>query len=86
MSVRLRAAASAPPRPAGTGGPAPLPPEDDDQFSDAERGEASEGPAASTSPIGRLRARRSYWLATMHQIGLVCALTLSVIDTGFRLD
>ena len=86
MSVRLRAAASAPPRPAGTGGPAPLPPEDDDQFSDAERGEANEGPAASTSPIGRLRARRSYWLATMHQIGLVCALTLSVIDTGFRLD
>ena len=34
----------------------------------------------------RLRARSSYWLATLHQIGLICALTLSVIDSGYRLE
>jgi hypothetical protein len=36
--------------------------------------------------VGRLRAHRAYWLATMHQIGLVCALSLSVIASGYRLE
>ena len=40
----------------------------------------------SPSPRHRLRDRRAYWGATMHQMGLVCALTLSVIAGGFRMD
>lgn len=55
------------------------------EFSDQDRGEASEGESCPSSPVGRLRARRPYWLATMHQIGMVCATTLSVISTGYRL-
>ena len=71
------------PRPAEGGGAAAAAlsaPEDDDRFSDTGRGEAREGPAAPASPVGRLRAHWPYWLATIHHIGLVCALTLSAID------
>ena len=38
------------------------------------------------SPRHRLRDRRQYWIATMHQLGVVCALTLSVLAGGFRMD
>ena len=34
----------------------------------------------------RLRARRPYWVATMHKIGVICALTLSIISDGYRLE
>jgi hypothetical protein len=36
----------------------------------------------------RLRDRRAYWEATMHQMGLVCALTLrvSISTGGFHMD
>jgi len=54
-------------------------------YSDLDRGEAHEGPAPE-SPIGRLRAHQGYWLATMRHLGLICALTLSVIDQGYRLE
>ena len=37
-------------------------------------------------PRHRLRDRRAYWGATMRQMGLVCALTLSVITDNFRMD
>ena len=47
---------------------------------------AGPGPGPGPSPLGRLRAHRPYWLATMHQIGVVCALTLSVLDAGHRLE
>ena len=49
------------------------------------RGEHTEGEHAP-SPRHRLRDRRAYWAATMHTMGLVCALTLSVITGGFRMD
>ena len=38
------------------------------------------------SPLGRLKASLPYWRATMHCLGLVCALTLSIIADGYRLD
>ena len=49
-------------------------------------GAAAEGePAPSTRH--RLRARRSCWDGeTLHRMGLVCALTLSVIAGGIRMD
>jgi hypothetical protein len=49
----------------------PLPPTGDadpDDFGDDARGEASQGESLPESPVGRLRAHRHYWLATMHQI------------------
>ena len=42
--------------------------------------------AGKPSPMHRLRACRPYWLATMHQIGVICALTLSIISDGYRLE
>ena len=42
--------------------------------------------AKPASPRDRLRASLPYGLEKMHQIGLVCALTLSVIAGGFRMD
>ena len=48
-------------------------------------GEHAEGEQAP-SPRHRLRDRRAYWGSTMHQMGLICALTLSVITGGFRMD
>jgi len=60
----------------GTGG---------DVFEDTDHGEATPGESPHESPLGRLRAHRAYWLATMHQIGDFDACTLSVIDTGYRL-
>ena len=56
-----------------------------DEFGDDHRGEAVEGESPPESPVGRLRAHRAYWNATMHQIGMVCAFTLSVIDNGYQL-
>ncbi len=38
------------------------------------------------SPRHWLRDRQAYWGAAMHQMGLVCAPTLSVITGGFRMD
>ena len=34
----------------------------------------------------RLRAHRSFWLSTMHHLGVVCALTISIITEGYRLE
>jgi hypothetical protein len=34
----------------------------------------------------RLSSRRPYWLATMRQIGTICALTLSILSAGYRLE
>ena len=48
-------------------------------------GEHAEGEHAP-SPRHRLRERRAHWAATMHVMGLVCALTLSVLSGGFRMD
>ena len=48
-------------------------------------GEAAEG-EQPPSPRHRLRDCLPYWRRTMHQMGLVCALTLSVISGGFRMD
>ena len=82
------AAGPAPPRRPGPGQarPGPSDPVDPDDFGDADRGEAAAGPPPAETPLGRLRAHRPYWLRTMHQIGVVCALTLSVLDIGYRLD
>ncbi len=44
-----------------------------------------EGESPPESSVGRLRAHRTYRIATMHQIGMVCAFTLSVIDNGYQL-
>ena len=82
LAARWRAAAPAPPRPAGAGGSAPTLPEDDDRFSDPDFGDSHKAPKTPAFTIGCRRVHRSYWLATMHHIGIVCALTLSVIDTA----
>ena len=34
----------------------------------------------------RLSSRRAYWLATMRQMGTICALTLSILTAGYRLE
>ena len=34
----------------------------------------------------RLSSRRAYWLATMRQMGTICALTLSILSAGYRLE
>ena len=38
------------------------------------------------SPLHRLRQHKSYWVQTMHQIGFICAMTLSILDAGYRLE
>ena len=48
-------------------------------------GEHREG-EHTPSPRHWLRDRQAYWGATTHQMGLVCALALSVITGGFRMD
>jgi hypothetical protein len=48
-------------------------------------GEHREG-EHTPSPRHRLRDQQAYWGTTVHQMGLVCALTLSVITGGFRMD
>ena len=66
---------------------APPPEEDYEQL--GSRAEAEEDPTASEdppSPRHRLRDRRGYWHSTMRQLGVICALTLSVIGSGFRMD
>ena len=39
-----------------------------------------------TSPLNQLRNRRSYWQATMRQMGTRCALTLSIITSGYQME
>lgn len=56
----------------------------DDEFGDDVRGEATQGESPPETPVGRLRANRAYWYATMHQIGSICPFTLSVIDHGYQ--
>jgi hypothetical protein len=34
----------------------------------------------------RLCSRRPYWVATVHKMGIVCALTLSILAGGYRLE
>lgn len=48
-----------------------------------ECGDVHPDPAAS--PVGRLRAHKSFWLHAMHAINTICTLTLSIIETGYRL-
>ena len=58
-------------------------------FAEDARGEYTEAAEPSEpppSPRHRLRERRGYWHSTMRQIGFVCALTLSVVTGGFRMD
>ncbi len=43
-------------------------------------------PTAAEPLRERLRARRQYWDATMRQIGITCALTLSILTVGYRLE
>jgi hypothetical protein len=38
------------------------------------------------SPLHRLRQHRPYWLDKMKVMGTICALTLSILATGYRLD
>ena len=38
------------------------------------------------SPLNRLRNRRSYWQATMRQMGTLGALTLSIITSGYQME
>ena len=52
----------------------------------AEFEEARAASEAPPSPRHRLRDRLGYWRSTMRQIGFTCALTLSVLQSGFRLD
>jgi hypothetical protein len=33
-----------------------------------------------------LHERRAYWATTMHTMGMICTLTLSVMSGGFRMD
>lgn len=37
------------------------------------------------SPVGRLRARKSFWLFAMHRTNTICSTTLSIINSGYRL-
>ena len=69
-------------------GPSPNAPEDLD---DGMRPELHEErlPAAkqpAQSPLHRLRLHRPHWLAKMKVMGTICALTLSILATGYRLD
>ena len=52
------------------------------------RPEFKEGrtPPGTASPLHRLREHRPYWLAAMKKMGAVCALTLSILATGYRLE
>ena len=52
------------------------------------RAELREGDMSGAPPEllrDRLRSRRPYWIATKHQIGVVCALTLSILKDWYRL-
>ena len=63
------------------------PPEEEPSHDeDGEAREEEISGAKPASPRDRLRASLPYGLEKMHQIGLVCALTLSVIAGGFRMD
>ena len=55
----------------------------------AELREEEDMPGAPPELLrGRLRSRRPYWIVTimMHQIGIVCALTLSILTDGYHLE
>ena len=71
------------------------PPASDDEDGDGPfddlRGELAENSAypqgeQPESPLHRLRTHRPYWVRTMHQIGMVCAMTLSILEAGYRLE
>jgi hypothetical protein len=82
-----RSAGERAPRPTGRAPPDPSDGAEEEEQHVNPRGdvvgEHAEGEQAP-SPRHRLRDRRTYWGATMRQMGLVCALTLSVITGGFR--
>ena len=44
------------------------------------------GEARAESPVHRLRNSRHAWLKAMHGLSLVCAMTLSIIESGYRLE
>jgi hypothetical protein len=78
------------------GGGAPLEPslfEDPDPDANAPHGTVrtcgarEEDSGTATKPLReRLRSRRPYWRATMDTLGVICALTLSILDSGYRLQ
>ena len=59
-----------------------------------ERGEFSEGVPlpdpgenkGTPSPLHRLRDHRNYWRRVMAKMGCVCALTLSILTSGYQLE
>ena len=67
---------------------------DGDAFGTERRAEAREEDLGSQTPQGpapeplreRLRSRRAYWHASMRAMGVVCALTLSILSDGCRLE
>ena len=67
--------------------------EDKEVILDGHRFRAEEPQAAPTpgearaeSPVHRLRNSRQAWLKAMHGLSLVCAMTLSIIESGYRLE
>ena len=53
--------------------------------------EPAQGPPLSSdgipeSPVHRLRERRLVWLAAMRRTGLMCAMTLSILSSGYLLE
>ena len=44
------------------------------------------GEARAESTVHRLRNSRQAWLKAMHGLSLVCAMTLSIIESGYRLE
>ena len=56
------------------------------------RAEASQGtpPAPGDAPVEgparRLRAKGDVWRRAMQSMGLVCTMTLSIINSGYRLE
>ena len=45
-----------------------------------------EAPTGGVSPLHRLRSHKAYWLMAMKKMGAVCALTLAILATGYRLE
>ena len=62
-----------------------------DQYAEDERAkfEESHAPLSGENPdfpLNRLRSRRSNWMTTMRQMGTLCALTLSIIASGYHME
>jgi len=69
------------PRPGG-----PADGADDNNRHELEEGAGLLSGETPDSPLNRLRNRRSYWQATMRQMGTLCALTLSIVTSGYQME